>query len=341
MLEFIRNITSRRDEDGASAVEYGLLVAGIAALIVAVVFLFGGVDQEHLQHHLRQDLRRQPRASSTATCMTDLDGRVHALDPEVRTHSSMTPAASPRPPASWSPDNLRYHGAQVWRRLLSGHASSNAPDYRGVVSRRSPRSPGPVVHRSPGRARAASAAGVRSRRSALAAARSSARGHADPLQRGRVRPEPELAHAGRVVVAERTHGQLRCTCSNAAGSPRSPASAARSARASIGPAHRVPHRAGQQASPPRPGRAAAPPPPAARSLDPGPVQQPPSRRAPAPAVRCRARRRSPRAPCRARRRGGARGRARGRPRRGPPAAARPRPGCRRAPRAGCPRSPET
>lgn len=32
-----------RDEDGASAVEYGLLVAGIAALIVAVVFVFGGM----------------------------------------------------------------------------------------------------------------------------------------------------------------------------------------------------------------------------------------------------------------------------------------------------------
>lgn len=28
-------------EDGASAVEYGLLVAGIAALIVAMVFMFG------------------------------------------------------------------------------------------------------------------------------------------------------------------------------------------------------------------------------------------------------------------------------------------------------------
>lgn len=31
-----------RPDDGASAVEYGLLVAGIAALIVAVVFLMGG-----------------------------------------------------------------------------------------------------------------------------------------------------------------------------------------------------------------------------------------------------------------------------------------------------------
>lgn len=33
----------QRSEDGASAVEYGLLVAGVAALIVAIVFLFGGV----------------------------------------------------------------------------------------------------------------------------------------------------------------------------------------------------------------------------------------------------------------------------------------------------------
>lgn len=43
MLEFFRNITARRNDDGASAVEYGLLVAGIAALIVAIVFIFGGV----------------------------------------------------------------------------------------------------------------------------------------------------------------------------------------------------------------------------------------------------------------------------------------------------------
>ena len=43
MIDFFRNITRRRSESGASAVEYGLLVAGIAALIVAMVFLFGGV----------------------------------------------------------------------------------------------------------------------------------------------------------------------------------------------------------------------------------------------------------------------------------------------------------
>ncbi|MDQ6640979.1 MAG: Flp family type IVb pilin [Actinomycetota bacterium] len=33
----------REDEGGASAVEYGLLVAGIAALIVVIVFAFGGM----------------------------------------------------------------------------------------------------------------------------------------------------------------------------------------------------------------------------------------------------------------------------------------------------------
>jgi pilus assembly protein Flp/PilA len=45
MLNFLRSFSAsnRQTEDGASAVEYGLLVAGIAALIVAVVFAFGGV----------------------------------------------------------------------------------------------------------------------------------------------------------------------------------------------------------------------------------------------------------------------------------------------------------
>ena len=47
MLDYMRIMIAARlakmDERGASAVEYGLLVAGIAALIVAVVFAFGGV----------------------------------------------------------------------------------------------------------------------------------------------------------------------------------------------------------------------------------------------------------------------------------------------------------
>ena len=47
MVTYLRIILTahraRMDERGASAVEYGLLVAGIAAVIVASVFLFGGV----------------------------------------------------------------------------------------------------------------------------------------------------------------------------------------------------------------------------------------------------------------------------------------------------------
>jgi pilus assembly protein Flp/PilA len=41
MREYIRSAT-RRGEDGASAVEYGLLVVAIAAVIVVIVFALGG-----------------------------------------------------------------------------------------------------------------------------------------------------------------------------------------------------------------------------------------------------------------------------------------------------------
>jgi len=42
MLQKIRNMVSK-NEEGASAVEYGLLVAAIAALIVIIVFALGNV----------------------------------------------------------------------------------------------------------------------------------------------------------------------------------------------------------------------------------------------------------------------------------------------------------
>jgi pilus assembly protein Flp/PilA len=38
----VRGRLAVKDQRGASAVEYGLLIAGIAALIVVVVFAFGG-----------------------------------------------------------------------------------------------------------------------------------------------------------------------------------------------------------------------------------------------------------------------------------------------------------
>ncbi|MCW2798177.1 Flp family type IVb pilin [Nocardioides sp.] len=41
-LSILLNARFAKTERGASAVEYGLLIAGIAALIVAIVFIFGG-----------------------------------------------------------------------------------------------------------------------------------------------------------------------------------------------------------------------------------------------------------------------------------------------------------
>ncbi len=50
MVDYLRILIAaqktRMDERGASAVEYGLLIAGIAALVVAVVFLFGGAIKD-------------------------------------------------------------------------------------------------------------------------------------------------------------------------------------------------------------------------------------------------------------------------------------------------------
>jgi len=40
-LMFIGDLKAERDEDGATAVEYGLLVALIAAVIIATVVLLG------------------------------------------------------------------------------------------------------------------------------------------------------------------------------------------------------------------------------------------------------------------------------------------------------------
>jgi pilus assembly protein Flp/PilA len=46
MLDYLRILLAARlermNQRGASAVEYGLLIAGIAGLIVLVVFVFGG-----------------------------------------------------------------------------------------------------------------------------------------------------------------------------------------------------------------------------------------------------------------------------------------------------------
>jgi pilus assembly protein Flp/PilA len=49
MQHLIQRLQARKDERGASAVEYGLLVAAIAALIVVIVFALGGVVRDVFQ----------------------------------------------------------------------------------------------------------------------------------------------------------------------------------------------------------------------------------------------------------------------------------------------------
>jgi pilus assembly protein Flp/PilA len=43
MLRYFRNLAGDAKDRGASAVEYGLMVAAIAAVVVAVVFGLGGM----------------------------------------------------------------------------------------------------------------------------------------------------------------------------------------------------------------------------------------------------------------------------------------------------------
>jgi len=61
-----QSASNTHDERGASAVEYGLLIAGIAALIVAIVFVFGGVVFQSL---FKDTCDQVAQSSATATCV--------------------------------------------------------------------------------------------------------------------------------------------------------------------------------------------------------------------------------------------------------------------------------
>ncbi len=66
MRELLRLHTHPRDEAGGSAVEYGLLVAGVTALVVAAVFLLGGLVKDLFQSTCT-DLK-QASSSAAGTC---------------------------------------------------------------------------------------------------------------------------------------------------------------------------------------------------------------------------------------------------------------------------------
>lgn len=74
MLEFLRNMfTMRRHENerGASAVEYGLLIAGIAALVVVIVFAFGGVIQGAFDGTCEEVAAGTTATADDAACVTE------------------------------------------------------------------------------------------------------------------------------------------------------------------------------------------------------------------------------------------------------------------------------
>ena len=45
MTQHLRRLTSRRRDSGASAVEYALIVVGIAALLVVIVYSLGRITK--------------------------------------------------------------------------------------------------------------------------------------------------------------------------------------------------------------------------------------------------------------------------------------------------------
>jgi pilus assembly protein Flp/PilA len=68
MNHLLRRITRRKSTDrGASAVEYGLLIAGIAAIIVVAVFALGPVVTEIFADTC-DSVKAEAGASLTATC---------------------------------------------------------------------------------------------------------------------------------------------------------------------------------------------------------------------------------------------------------------------------------
>jgi len=56
-----------RDEDGASAVEYGLLVAAIAAVVTIIVFALGGVIRDAFKGTC-DSINSRSFSHSTTTC---------------------------------------------------------------------------------------------------------------------------------------------------------------------------------------------------------------------------------------------------------------------------------
>ncbi|MGB8649203.1 MAG: Flp family type IVb pilin [Mycobacteriales bacterium] len=65
MLRAIRKSVRAKGDEGASAVEYGLLVAAIAAVIVIIIFALGGVIKNVFEKTCDSV---QAKAATTSSC---------------------------------------------------------------------------------------------------------------------------------------------------------------------------------------------------------------------------------------------------------------------------------
>lgn len=63
----MKKLAERRDERGASAVEYGLLIAGIAALIVVIVFALGPIVRDAFEKTC-DEIASGDNITSTTNC---------------------------------------------------------------------------------------------------------------------------------------------------------------------------------------------------------------------------------------------------------------------------------
>jgi pilus assembly protein Flp/PilA len=63
----MKKLADRRDERGASAVEYGLLIAGIAALIVVIVFALGPIVRDAFEKTC-DEIASGDNITSTTNC---------------------------------------------------------------------------------------------------------------------------------------------------------------------------------------------------------------------------------------------------------------------------------
>ena len=68
LMNFIEARRAKNEERGASAVEYGLLIAGIAALIVVAVFALGPIVRDAFDKTCDTIGANDGNASTSANC---------------------------------------------------------------------------------------------------------------------------------------------------------------------------------------------------------------------------------------------------------------------------------